>query len=127
MANDAAQLRIILILSCAGTKAETQRANISKRELLATTVTTLTAGSACWDQNGAEALPFGLFEDKGPKLPPNVVLDRTLAYTFTYPLKVLQPIQHVTCITNLGCYHVISHHEPKHASPTFPCLWHSVF
>ena len=33
----------------------------------------------------APAIPF--FGQKGPKLPPNVVRDETLAYTFTYPLK----------------------------------------
>ena len=91
-----------MMLYCAGhSHAEPQRTNLSKRELLATTVATLTAGSACWDQNRAEALPFGLFEAKGPKLPPNVVLDRTLAYTFTYPTKVIQLFVHYSVLHQL--------------------------
>ena len=59
----------------------------SRRDLLAKTVATLTVVAVSDPLYSAEALPFGLFEPKGPKLPPNVVLDRTLSYTFTYPLQ----------------------------------------
>jgi hypothetical protein len=78
------------MLFCAAESAALQSA-CNRRELLATTVATLTVATVNGAQNRAEALPFGLFEPKGPKLPPNVVLDPTLAYTFTYPVQVCSP------------------------------------
>lgn len=64
-----------------------QRNTNSRRDLLATVATLTAVVNASSPLDRAEAFPFGLFEPKGPKLPPNVVLDRTLSYTFTYPLQ----------------------------------------
>lgn len=52
---------------------------IDRRALLATL-----AAAPLTQSPSAEALPF--FGSKRPELPPNVVQDDTLAYTFTYPL-----------------------------------------
>jgi hypothetical protein len=60
---------------------------VPSRRALVATIATVSSAALLGSPDEAEAFPFGLFEAKGPKLPPNVVLDRTLAYTFTYPIK----------------------------------------
>ena len=75
-------------MRCAGEpSAVRQHKASSRRELLTNTVAALSVVAVSKPLESAEALPFGLFEPKGPKLPPNTVLDRTLSYTFIYPLQ----------------------------------------